>query len=269
MFTKINAQERNALIGLPHIQIVLYVIALKSRMDFSSGIIGEKYRVSWQGLLRDLHIEPLFGRKGQTITKCMIRHAADQLKKRGLIEIVSDKNNLIIKCLLTDLIKPCEQPDTPQAYIDVFDTELGGVFSDKSTELCRHDDDLESQRYITNQIRIKKKEKTNTKVLVKKKEKKPIRKTQIQELFCVTEKHIEMARKNGWPNPAEEIDGFKDYHLARGTTFKDWDRAFYTWLRNSKRFNQSAKQGNVSRREQAMLNTISTCIPEYGNIYEQ
>jgi len=31
-----------------------------------------------------------------------------------------------------------------------------------------------------------------------------------------------------------EFEKFKDYHLARGTKFVDWDRAFHTWLNNAR-----------------------------------
>lgn len=271
MFTKINAQERNALIGLPHLQIVLYVLALKSRIDFSTGTIGKKYRVSWQGLLRDLHVEPIFGRKGQSITISKIRTAAAQLERRGLIEIVSDKKHLIIKCLLVELIDSKNTPDNQQTYSDNLEAKIAGDSIENSMELDECDETAQSSRSRNIQISIRDlryKEKPNTNVLVKKKNS-ITKKSQLPELFTVTENHLSMARQNGWPNPNQEIGAFRDYHLARGTVFKDWDRAFYTWLRNSKRFNQSAKQGNVSRREQAMLDTIATCIPEQGYVYEQ
>lgn len=31
-----------------------------------------------------------------------------------------------------------------------------------------------------------------------------------------------------------EFAKFQDYHLARGSTFVDWDRAFHTWLNNAR-----------------------------------
>ena len=34
----------------------------------------------------------------------------------------------------------------------------------------------------------------------------------------------------------DEFEAFCDYHLARGSKFKDWDRAFGTWCRNAVRF---------------------------------
>jgi uncharacterized protein YdaU (DUF1376 family) len=36
---------------------------------------------------------------------------------------------------------------------------------------------------------------------------------------------------------------FRDHHLARGSTFKDWNRAYSNWLRNEHRFNAAAIPG--------------------------
>lgn len=38
----------------------------------------------------------------------------------------------------------------------------------------------------------------------------------------------------------EQSDAFRDYHLARGTVFKDWDAAWRTWLGNARRFGRPA-----------------------------
>ncbi len=37
---------------------------------------------------------------------------------------------------------------------------------------------------------------------------------------------------------AAELEAFEDHHRANGTTFKDWQAAFRTWLRNSAKFAQ-------------------------------
>jgi hypothetical protein len=31
-----------------------------------------------------------------------------------------------------------------------------------------------------------------------------------------------------------EFEKFRDYHLAKGSKFVDWDRAFHTWLNNAR-----------------------------------
>ncbi|MGJ8518049.1 helix-turn-helix domain-containing protein [Carnimonas bestiolae] len=41
---------------------------------------------------------------------------------------------------------------------------------------------------------------------------------------------------------AEQLEQFKDWHTARGSTFKDWQAAFRTWLRNAKKFAQGSPQ---------------------------
>lgn len=40
-----------------------------------------------------------------------------------------------------------------------------------------------------------------------------------------------------------EAEAFRDYHLARGTTFKDWDAAWRTWLGNAKKFAKARSAG--------------------------
>lgn len=42
---------------------------------------------------------------------------------------------------------------------------------------------------------------------------------------------------------AVEHDAFSDYHTANGSTFKDWQAAFRTWLRNSAKFARRDKRG--------------------------
>lgn len=64
----------------------------------------------------------------------------------------------------------------------------------------------------------------------------------------------------------EEIDheaaAFRDYHLQKGTAFKDWDAGWRTWLRNSRKFSPAARQdhraaakSDALRREIALVAT--------------
>lgn len=49
-----------------------------------------------------------------------------------------------------------------------------------------------------------------------------------------------------------EADKFRDYHLAKGSTFKDWNAAWRTWLRNSRKYgtqNRSGMAGNSKAAE--------------------
>jgi len=49
-------------------------------------------------------------------------------------------------------------------------------------------------------------------------------------------------------SPEEEWGHFVDHHLARGTTFKDWDRAWGTWVRRAAKYNPAPAQPAVKRR---------------------
>lgn len=70
------------------------------------------------------------------------------------------------------------------------------------------------------------------------------------EDFCVTDHHRELAAKNDWPNPDDEFEAFKDFHVSKGNRFADWDRAFYTWLRKAKEFKQSKKTSYRYEKDQ-------------------
>lgn len=63
-------------------------------------------------------------------------------------------------------------------------------------------------------------------------------KTRLPENFEVSPRIMELAKKNGWPDPRSEVDAFKDYHLAHGTLMLDWEAAFRLWLRNAQQWNK-------------------------------
>ena len=58
--------------------------------------------------------------------------------------------------------------------------------------------------------------------------------------FQFNERAEEMAKGYGL-NVHKEFAAFRDHHIAKGSTFKDWDAAFRTWLRNAVKF--AAKGG--------------------------
>lgn len=75
-------------------------------------------------------------------------------------------------------------------------------------------------------------------------------KKELQKLpadFCVADHHRELALKNNWPKPDDHIDAFKDFHLSKGNKYADWDRAFYTWLRNVKERQQNFNKNKTNR----------------------
>jgi hypothetical protein len=67
------------------------------------------------------------------------------------------------------------------------------------------------------------------------------RATQLPDGWEPTDQHRELARTLG-VNADREADQFRDHHAAKGSTFKDWNRAFNTWLRNAQQWSPSREQ---------------------------
>ena len=63
----------------------------------------------------------------------------------------------------------------------------------------------------------------------------PSRATVLPDGFVPNEAAVAMAADLG-VNLADEQAAFEDHHTANGSTFKDWQAAFRTWLRNAQRF---------------------------------
>lgn len=83
--------------------------------------------------------------------------------------------------------------------------------------------------------------------LQKSSRKKPV--VELPENFQVTQKHIDYATEKSLPDPSQEIDKFMNYHASKGNKFADWDRAFFNWLINAKKFN-TQKENNYAIHQQ-------------------
>ncbi len=64
--------------------------------------------------------------------------------------------------------------------------------------------------------------------------------TQRPSDFSPSESHFEMASEMG-VNLKSEFDAFCDHHDAKGSTFKSWDAALRTWIRNSAKYSGRSK----------------------------
>jgi hypothetical protein len=74
----------------------------------------------------------------------------------------------------------------------------------------------------------------------------PKRGCQLPENWVPSDRNISDAEAREFTGDQinEQADAFRDYHRARGTTFKDWDAAWRTWLGNARRF---ARPSQASR----------------------
>jgi hypothetical protein len=79
----------------------------------------------------------------------------------------------------------------------------------------------------------------------------------LPEGWAPNEKHKSFASENGL-DLDHEADQFRSHHQAKGSTYKDWDAAFRTWLGNAKKFQAQAPRHlrAVVRDEEDWLNTV-------------
>jgi len=102
---------------------------------------------------------------------------------------------------------------------------------------------------------------TNTKDIAPKRAK-PAQ--QLPSKFHVTDEMRAWAKAKGVTvNIDFETEQFMDYHQARGTTMKDWTKAWQTWMRNSIKFNQPRNPQNQSKPRSTPENFSEK---DYGDI---
>ena len=85
----LTEQELDALAGIPHACIALY-IALRRRMDGATGLVGAPHLVSWQALKESVYVEPRPGVGCYSPTRWTLLRLAQWLVKAGLVEMRSN-----------------------------------------------------------------------------------------------------------------------------------------------------------------------------------
>ncbi|AWN73454.1 hypothetical protein LEAN103870_19935 [Legionella anisa] len=101
-FLFVNAQELEALMELPYIQRLAYLMGIRPYMDRETHIVGIKRRISYQSLREALYVAPIAGVKTGSPSQQQVKRAVKSLERAGLIEIKSTTRHLILKCLLAE-----------------------------------------------------------------------------------------------------------------------------------------------------------------------
>ena len=78
--------------------------------------------------------------------------------------------------------------------------------------------------------------------------------------FGVSDSILILAVNNGWPDPAAELEAFRDYHVAKGSVFKDWQAAFRTWLRKGKTIKE--RGGGKSGGAKSVFSKLAEPLPK-------
>ncbi|MFO1351889.1 MAG: hypothetical protein U1F68_14945 [Gammaproteobacteria bacterium] len=122
-------------------------------MDIATGIVGEKRKISWQGLAEALYMPPQSGFTPETFSKQQLRRAANMLEKAGLLQAVSVEKQLIFKCPLADRgysvqnqvgTKPTHHADTKPTRKK--ETKTNGYDNGKS--VGRHSETLQADTHL-------------------------------------------------------------------------------------------------------------------------
>ncbi len=87
LVTSWSDAEDEALQGLPAAAQVLYLRGLRRWMDFQTGLVGVRRRISWQMLSETLYVEPGRGVRGTgRVHESAVRRLAGRLEAVGLVE---------------------------------------------------------------------------------------------------------------------------------------------------------------------------------------
>lgn len=101
----VNEHELDALDGLPHLAVVMYLKAIRPYMDYVTGITGWKRGISYQSIAEQLFVEPEPGRHKSLTgkpTKDAVRNAIKSLIKQGIVKVLPAGKKLVLECLLAE-----------------------------------------------------------------------------------------------------------------------------------------------------------------------
>lgn len=102
-FLFVNTHELSALMGLPYIQQLAYLLGIRPYMDRETFLVGVKRGISYQSLAEALYVEPHQGFESSgSPSRPQLRRIINALERAGLIEIQSVGKRLILKCLLAN-----------------------------------------------------------------------------------------------------------------------------------------------------------------------
>ena len=142
MITQFNDDEDSVLQGLRPATQVIYLRGIRRFMDYETGLVGVKRKISYTSLSECCEFIPdtRCNIKAERKTKEGVRAAIKELVRAGLVEKIVDKNQLIFKCILattdesvlsmnntrtTHEQPPMSNPSNPN--------ELNGLSGDDST----------------------------------------------------------------------------------------------------------------------------------------
>ena len=156
---KITSEEVNALIGLPYLQQVTYLLGIRPYMDNATSLVGIKRGISYQSLAEALYVEPHQGIQSGSPSRQQLRRVVKALERAGLIYVQSDGKHLILKCLLASSnyyaqnkadTNPTQQADTNPTQRESIKSSASEVIDAKpdTAQPPKADTPLKEDNYI-------------------------------------------------------------------------------------------------------------------------
>lgn len=122
MRTVWNDFEDEALDYLPHIDQIIYLRGIRRRMDYATGIAGNKLRISRAWLMQLVEVHPASRssiKEPEKITLEKLRSSLRRLEKAGLIIwIKTEDRGLVFQCPLADQDSFVQNESNPRATLE-------------------------------------------------------------------------------------------------------------------------------------------------------
>jgi len=253
MATQWNDEEDEKLQGLPHFAQLLYLRVLRRHMDYRTGIVGRKRRISYQMIIEVMYVERARGStvREEKVTVKKIRVALQQLISAGLIEPVrkGDKFESMVFMLPVASIDASFSSDFDPAG-EVCPNEEGQMKGKRAGAREGQGENvvfMRSERGYPQRGRANEGQArrgrppdlrnihTHTRARV---DSLTCTTTPVPEDFAVSEQHVEYARAHRLPDPHDCVLAFVAHHQARGTLRENWDAEFRKWLANERVYRQ-------------------------------
>ncbi len=265
MNTQWNEGEDEALQGLPHFAQLLYLRGLRRCMDYRTGLVGERRKISYQMMREVLTVERKNGSTKRDdeayITKKKLRIALKQLESAGLVEFVRSARfeDMIIRLpkasvdpkFLEDSghsgeVRPNEEGHRKGMKAGACEGHGGNVVFMRP-EQCYPQAGRACEghgrkgippgiREYTDSTTSEGNERLRSRARV---DSLTRERTPMPDDFAVTEQHVEYARAHRFPDPHECVLAFVAHHQARGTLRENWDAEFRKWLANERAYRKT------------------------------
>lgn len=229
---KINQFEQDILKGLPYLQRLIYVFALRPYMDYATGVVGIKRGISHQSISEELYIEPHPGYNSGSPSKDQIRRALKGLEKVGAIKILSTTKKLIVHCILADKDNYVENKAATKAHSQA-DSQNYSI-SPRNKEYLANS----TKKATTFAIGKAATPPVSGNINTLSQQKSAV--TVISENFQPSTKIIEKAKQHDCPTATcrDEVIKFISFHQSKGTKRCDWNAEFLGWLLRAKQYQQ-------------------------------